>query len=346
MRNMYQLLEMIGNSAGASNKARADVNYIADKIGFETIAVHTPQLSGSIISKAIGKIGFERELIRVLKSLSSNGVLLVQVPFLNIANRTHKNILDYCSNKNIKVISFIHDVNDLRGTNTKNNQPFYDLLKYSSAVISHNTRMSEHLLSKGVDPERVINLEIFDYLLDEQKNVGSFKKEIVIGGNLDVEKVKYLRQLNLIKGCHIVLYGPNYTINESSDHIEYKGVVEAAKLPSMLNEGFGLVWDGDSIDSCTGRYGNYLKFNNPHKLSMYIASGLPVIIWDQAAEAEFVRKSGIGITVGSLMDLESVFDCMKENEYKQFTDNIKGFQNKLITGFYARKAIEEALKLL
>ena len=32
----------------------------------------------------------------------------------------------------------------------------------------------------------------------------------------------------------------------------------------------GLVWDGDSCSSCSGVCGEYLKINNPHKISFYL----------------------------------------------------------------------------
>ena len=44
------------------------------------------------------------------------------------------------------------------------------------------------------------------------------------------------------------------------------------------------------------------------KLSLYLTAGLPVVIWEQAAEAAFVRKHGLGICVASLRDLKEAFD--------------------------------------
>lgn len=344
--NMYQLLEVIGDNAGASHKARGDINIIANNVGFKTIAVRFSHLHSSTVLKVWSKLTFEYNLIQVLSTLEPKSVLLIQLPFLNLANLTHKNILRYCVSHHIKLVCLIHDVNELRGTNAKNNQPFYDLLYYASAIISHNQAMSMHLINKGVDPEKIINLGVFDYLLSQQISVGKFNKQIIIAGNLDVEKVGYLQHLNKIKGCKIVLYGPNYTMCEMSGNIEYKGIVNASDLPYKLNEGFGLVWDGDSVESCTGLFGNYLKYNNPHKLSMYIASGLPIIIWNHAAEAPFVQESQIGVTIGSLLELEEFFLHIDEERYNEYVINVAKIQQKIIAGYYVKTALEKALRII
>ena len=87
-------------------------------------------------------------------------------------------------------------------------------------------------------------------------------------------------------------------------NINYHGSFGVDEIPSKLTRGFGLVWDGDSLDGCRGQSGQYLRYNNPHKLSLYLSSGLPVVIWTGAAEAGFVREHGVGLCVDSLNDLE------------------------------------------
>ena len=50
------------------------------------------------------------------------------------------------------------------------------------------------------------------------------------------------------------------------------------ELPSALEGSFGLVWDGDSSKTCSGVFGEYLRYNNSHKASLYLASGFPIIV--------------------------------------------------------------------
>ena len=35
---------------------------------------------------------------------------------------------------------------------------------------------------------------------------------------------------------------------------------------------------------------DYLRINNPHKTSLYLACGIPIITWNKAAIAQYVRK--------------------------------------------------------
>ena len=118
------------------------------------------------------------------------------------------------------------------------------------------------------------------------------------------------------------------------------------EIPSKLTRGFGLVWDGDSLDGCRGQSGQYLRYNNPHKLSLYLSSGLPVVIWTGAAEAGFVREHGVGLCVDSLNDLEEIFRNMTKEEYDALCDNVQRLSGKLRKGEYAEAAIKAAAAIL
>ena len=112
-----------------------------------------------------------------------------------------------------------------------------------------------------------------------------------------------------------------------------------------MQGGFGLVWDGTDIDSCKGDMGGYLRFNNPHKLSLYLASYMPVVIWREAAEAKFVKEHGVGITVDSLTRLEQKLEAVTEEEYRQMCENAQRIGKALRDGQYLKAALQKAEKL-
>ena len=121
----------------------------------------------------------------------------------------------------------------------------------------------------------------------------------------------------------------------------YKGFVRSDDLIATAQGDFGLVWDGFSVDACTGDFGEYLKYNNPHKTSLYIRCELPVIIWDQAALAAFVRNNGIGICVASLAELDSVLEGLTSEQYAVMKRNVAVISERLSAGYYIRKALSE-----
>lgn len=342
---VYQIQEMIGNEAGASNKARSDITNIAMKLGFDIVTVRAETVTNSVIKKIRNKISYSINLHKSLKKIPEDSILLVQVPILNLARYSHQKLNHM--NENRRIISIIHDVNDLRSTDMEDhNSSFYELLRRSSCVISHNQSMTEHLMKKGVKKEKIVNLQIFDYLLECAKDKAHFSRSVTIAGNLDPTKVQYLSQIKHIQGCDFILYGPNYDNSCGAENIKYKGVVNSNELPYRLNEGFGLVWDGTSIETCAGPYGDYLRYNNPHKLSLYLASGVPVIIWSKAAEAEFVKQNGVGITVESLLDLPDILDKITEEEYVSIVNNVENIQGKIISGYYANAALSKAIEIV
>ena len=109
---------------------------------------------------------------------------------------------------------------------------------------------------------------------------------------------------------------------------------------------FGLVWDGDSAECCNGDWGEYLTFNTPHKISLYIRCGLPLIVWNKAAMADFVKENGIGICIDSLRDIDEIYEHLTQEEYNKMCDNILRINQAVSKGEYFRNALSEAISLL
>jgi hypothetical protein len=91
-----------------------------------------------------------------------------------------------------------------------------------------------------------------------------------------------------------------------------------------------------------GNTGEYLRVNTSHKLSLYLASGLPVIIWDEAAMAEFVLENDVGLVVSSLYQLEEKLGEVSEEDYFRYASNARKIGQRLRNGEYTKAAIKEA----
>ena len=178
----------------------------------------------------------------------------------------------------MKYISLVHDVEKLRGFryNDYYAREFRTMLELMDVLIVHNDRMAAYFVDLGIEPERIIKLDIFDYLqTDYKKSVPAFEKEITVAGNLDTVKCGYIGQLHQLNPMKVRLFGPNFDEKLASyGNIQYGGNLRPDEIPLRLDRGFGLIWDGSSIEGCLGDAGQYLRYNNPHKLSLCLSSGI------------------------------------------------------------------------
>ena len=120
----------------------------------------------------------------------------------------------------------------------------------------------------------------------------------------------------------------------------------ADQLISSVQGDFGLVWDGDSYEACTGNYGEYLRYNNPHKVSLYVRCHLPLIIWEKAALAPFIKEKEIGICINSLEELDGKLEKLTVDDYFKMKSRVIEISNLLSVGYFFTKALDEAVKFL
>lgn len=238
-------------------------------------------------------------------------------------------------------IAIIHDLlalqNDL---NREMLEEEVNFLKHFKYVVVPNQSMLALLRDNGCDAT-LVNMEIYDYLHDERKPVkaNEFNGTICFAGNL--QKSVFLERLNEIYDVKFLLYGRNGE-KLATNNVEYRGCLPADDLVCLLEGNYGLVWDGDAIEECSGTVGRYLLYNSPHKLSAYIASGKPIITWDRAAIAEYVKENNIGITVRSLKELENI-DLQKN--FEVYKKNIGELKTKLASGYYLENALRYIFKV-
>lgn len=340
-----------GETAGS--KAPSDISKITESMGIKPLLF--------IASKKIPKNIYLRRFKALFSGIKSwhniygqmekDSYVIIQHP--NEGIYVSKYYMDYCKKKkNIHFIALIHDLDSIRGNlNLKNQQQLSrrnnvadnEILNKCDYIISHNQCMTDFMIKMGLDKSKIINLDIFDYLVNgEVEERISFDKSFTIAGNLMPGKCKYLYKLledeNRTFTLH--LYGPGFE-DKGYKNIIYHGSVPADTLPTQIEGSFGLVWDGDSIDSCTGNSGEYLRYNNPHKTSLYLASNMPVLVWKEAAIKGFVENNHAGIGIGSLHELNTLLDRITEDEYNKMKLGAQSVGERIREGFYCKGAIKK-----
>lgn len=322
--------DFVENHAGS--KARNDIAEILIRNDWNPLTVHHSEEKGTLDKIRMIFLTWN-DWSRIYRMVPENSELLIQYPLAMYPKVSTVAIpfIKKMKSRNIKLIFLIHDLDSLRGGNAEQERKF---LKYSDTLIVHNSVMEAYLRKNGYADKEIYPLGLFDYLLpgkpERRKND---KEDIIIAGNLKKEKVGYIYSLGEIgKDVRFHLYGPNYDETVEMENVTYEGQYRPDELPEKLRGGFGLVWDGDSVDSCTGEYGEYLKYNNPHKTSLYLASGIPVIIWKKAALAGTVEENNIGITVDSLREIPEKIQKMTQEEYDNILINVIETGTKLRSG--------------
>jgi len=338
----------------ASSKARNDAEKILEKNGYEKYFVNTKKyVQKNKIKKIIQLFGYLKNYFvwnKEVKSFSKDDTVVIQYPLLN-TTINFKNILKKLTQKTNTIV-LIHDMDSLRYRPEAQGKILCErirredqgILNEAGKVIAHNEEMAKKLIEYGVKKENLISLNIFDYLYDNEiKNHGKFNKKIIIAGNLSPEKSKYIANLKDVKNVNFNLYGVGY-IDDNASNVTYKGSFLPEELLENLDGQFGLVWDGESVEGCIGGFGEYLKYNNPHKASMFVSANIPIIIWKEAALAKYIEENDIGYTIEKLSDIEVLLKRITEEEYNNKINNIKKLSKKLRSGDNLELALSKAVK--
>ncbi|MDD6222256.1 MAG: hypothetical protein PUB14_05465 [Lachnospiraceae bacterium] len=344
----YQITEISGSENHAGTKATADCAIIAERLGFEKLFLKMATTKAGSVAKVQRQIAYCSQWQAIYRAIAPDSVVLLQEPFHYPQLTREKTLTALKNKKHVRFVSIIHDVEELRKFryNDYYRHEFEFMLRTVDRFIVHNERMKHFFMERGVAEDRIVCLGIFDYLQPESdRRMPTFARSVTVAGNLDVTKCGYIRELNQI-GVKVNLFGPNFADEmRGQKNVCYHGSFPADVIPSKLTEGFGLVWDGSSIHGCQGDSGQYLRYNNPHKLSLYLSSGLPVIIWSEAAEADFVRRNKVGLCVGDLMELPRILNTISVEDYRKICENTNNIQKKLSSGYYFESALKRVTKV-
>ena len=324
----------------AGSKAREDCEAIFNARGYLPLYITTSNKGIDNYNALKHELGKLKENDSIILSIA------LYFPTIRI-----KNILNDLKRRNIKTIVFVHDLNVIRrGFNYY--QPWvrfpvpkhevhneeYELLKNADYIICHNYKMAK-LLKKIFHKPKVFTLNCFDYLsnYEDISNVENKIEGVVVAGNLCKDKSTYL--YSLPKDINFFLYGVGYDETFKQRNINYCGSFFPNELIQYIYiYTYGLIWDGNSTKKCSGRCGKYNKINNPHKLSLYLAAGLPVIVWAKSAIAKFVKDNEIGICVNNL---DEIIDKIHECNYQKIKDNALKIGEKVRKGDFLNTCLNQ-----
>ncbi len=325
---------------GSINKAKNDIDEICQREGFVNLTKINFGSNGigRFLTKLVSTIG-------ILFYLRKNDILLLQYP----VKKFYKTMCRFARWKGAKVVTIIHDLGAFRRKKLTPEQE-NKRLALTDFLIVHNRTMHDYLREHGYKGG-IHNLDIFDYLSDETPGTYDTPHtpwKILYAGNLGHWRNEFLYKLNsCTNSWEFDLYGKGFEPEKNScNRLHYHGFTPSDKFIREAKGDFGLVWDGDSLDECTGAWGEYLRINNPHKTSFYIRAGIPVIVWSKAAMTPFVKNNKIGIAVDSIKDIDKELAKISPEEYQEIRKSVAKVRERLSNGYYFKEGFKSAMQYL
>lgn len=345
-RNYYNL-------TSAGNKAKTDNEDTLIEMGAVNLGLPRTVKNSKILAFFLDLIG----IIRACLLLQKNDVLFLQYPV-----KKYFSFLCYIARlKGAKTVSLIHDLGSFRRKKLTIEKEICRL-SHSDFIIASNESMATWLKNHGMK-RCVGSLGLFDYRSEvfnqtANKTIAADKTNEAFASN--TANVVYAGALSMRKNSFLVkltqrIIAWNLTIAGNKDglqglqenpNVHYKGFIPSEDFISHTSADFGLVWDGDSLDTCSGDYGTYLRWNSPHKVSFYLRAGLPIIIWKEAAVAPIIEQEGVGITIRSLKELDDILPNLSKEDYLKMKQRASQMAKKLNDGYFLREAIHTAINNL
>lgn len=331
--NRYYITFEISQNYTAWYKSIADSEYFLNSMGFRPIPLtnRTDHME-SCLSDAFGR--------------EQSGMVVVQFPRAKFHGLDFNRFTEFMKKNypGFKLVAIIHDLDSIRfgnffTTHVLEETPILNRFDY---LVSINDAMTSLLKEQNVT-SKIFSIDLFDYELKQRPESISSEPTVAFAGNLQPGKSTFLYDLHKmdLKNVKIDLYGPYLDQKKfiASANVAYRGYFAPDELASKIHDKFGLCWEGDALDRCAGKFSRYMKYGNPHKTSLYLALGIPVIISKDIGAAAYVEKEHAGILIDSLYEIPERLNRMSASEYQLLRQNCLKVSDRLRSGYHLRRVI-------
>jgi hypothetical protein len=275
--------------------------------------------------------------------IKSNSLVAFQFP---VYPRMFRILLYLLAKKKVNLLVILSDIDGLKTDNQQLLKNELKLLKLCTHFVVHGGTMERWLLENLPEAvtAKIAQLGPFDFLTAPFRENRHLQPSVCFAGNLS--KSGFLVHLPQSESIEYHLYGenpPKGCLHNSS--INYHGVYNPYRLPSIIEGSFGLIWDGEGADGPSGAIGNYQQYIFPHKLSLYILAGMPVIAPKFGGSAEYIRSMGIGWLINSLEEVPELLLTMDEISYQHVRKKILSLQLEISGGEHLTEAINKLIRI-
>lgn len=330
------------DTGSAGNKAKTDYEDILVSMGAVNLGLRRTVGLGKIRTFARNLAGVMRYAFKIRRG----DIVVLQYP----VKKYFSLLCRIARLKEAKTIAFVHDLGSCRRRKISLETEM-KRLNSATYVIAANQIMEQWLVSQGLESMHGA-LGFHDYLCAAVPAARNIVRpwSVTYAGSLNIRKNSFMLAMGDENNrCLLHLYGYlcDYTPAQgNAAHIVEHGYVSPDNFIRSAQGSFGLVWDGESLDACTGDWGGYLALNTPHKCSFYIRAGLPLIVWSGAAVAPEVKSKKIGLAIDSLRQLPEILEQITPQQYALMRGNVQAVAREIAGGQHMRTAVTKAVAAL
>ncbi len=332
----YQIVLLKNDKAlDARQKAPKDVERVLSECGYTPLYIEFQQNHTSTLKRIIVGVLVIVRILKALLKVPSGSEIFLQYP----TTQYWYLFVPLLKWKKIRTGIILHDIESFRQDGAMSNQDVQELLHFDK-IVAHHEAMTSFLVKRGIPADRIRVFHIWDYYVDNiGENLRNDRTTICLAGNFS--KSGFLQQLGKLKNeaLYFKLFGNTDLSLQVPTFIECVGSFQPDDI-SQLQGDWGMVWYGDSLDYISGILGDYLKIITSHKIGLYLAKGIPVIVWSESGVAPFITANKLGIAVNSLHELKDRLASITPQEMDAIRASVQVFSQKIRNGEMLKAALQ------
>jgi len=324
-----------------------NIAYFAKNIGIEMVG-KPEDLKPVETSGLLGSLNRRVQLYyRLTKAALAFDTLLILYPY-PVFNPRKKSIrvLDLslwkAIRKHTRIIAYVYDLPVVqvpppsRAERMKALEVEHEFFDLIDVFMVFNDEMAKYLNKQGIENKRIVTYEILDHHGPPPPPLKPLGKpvKIVYAGALSREIMGPLERLGKCKGCRYIFYGNDEGLLRgiTREDFEYRDFIHPTVIHKYLQEAdFGLL-------SYHPRRAYYMRFVQGDKLTLYIASELPVIVLSNLEyPVKLVEKYSAGHIARSLEEIPDIVTNITEEEYSKTRQNVIKLAWKITQGYFLKK---------
>lgn len=341
MTNKYYIKFGISNRKNAGSKAMRDVMHLLDEQGYRPM----PAMPVSVHKALKLLVDIPLLVVTTLLAVRTRGCIIYAIP----SNSLRIKIIAMLRRLlGFRMVCFINDIEQLRmPTSARYAKEEMESIALADHILAPNVRSIEILRRQYRISKPMTAVGVWDYLTDYRPEAGSnealqsLQSEAAIAYAGNLRKSPFIYQLGAIP-LHFNLWGDGAD-DVLPPNVHHQGAVMPDELPQLVSQcSWGLVWDGPYIESCEGQLGTYLRFNNAHKCGLYLAAGIPLIVWKESGMAHFVEAHRVGICIESITELPERLRSISAEAYGTMRRAAHAESQRIARGYYFLEALRRA----